>query len=326
MEIFHIHIDKTDHCLTADEFIQTVNSAKLIYNNLVKDLLNDDSGSELSILAPKEGGVDINLVINISSQTSEMVSKAGVAIAAAGFILKFIESKIGIAIIKQNLGKDPVYYVEHPDELLKDLLIFIYIKPVAEIKKLIDDLKEFNADIVKLDASIKAKSDFYKICISNKEINGVGFDSTEDFAIKKNDFINHLSTDIIRDLKPVSKYKELVVVKPVAVNRKDKWILEDSISKELKSYSMQDKHFQELTLNGNFLKKSKQDDKIIALVEYIKELKNGVETTKERRINQVYKLNEESIKDLPEDFELDKANIKEDSNKQLGFFDNNKEE
>lgn len=318
-----LHFDKDDHCLTADEFIQVASSTKTIYANLTKDIFNNYFDSELLILAPEKGGVNIEFVINISSQTTAIATSASIAIGGGTLFLKFIESDFGKVFVKKLTGNDVVHYAEKSAELIKDLIEAIYKKPQHEIKQLIEELKQINNQIISLDKSLKAKSDLYSMCLSNKSIKNIGFNKSYNFEISRQEFQNHVSKDMIRHMPPDIMIQELIVTRPVTVESKAKWELKDKATNEKVNYSLADEDFKQKVLDGNMLKQTKNDDYLIAKVEYVKELKNGVEKNIDKKILEVYQFNDMHFATIPSDLELNKMVKKQVTKDQLSLWDQN---
>lgn len=305
MEYFYIHFNKDDHCLTIDEFDLVIKSVKDVFNNLNDDIIESDIKAELVVYAPEKG----SLLVTIG--------------AIAGGTIYFLETDIGKKFVKGLTGNEPSYYAEKAGLLIKDLLTAIYSKSQSEIKQIIEDLKEINNKILKLDKSIKAKSDFYRMCLSNKEIKDIGFDKTENYLISRQGFQNHVSKDIVRHIPSDIMLQELIVTRPVTVESKAKWELKDKATNEKANYSLADEDFKRKVLDGNMLKQTKNDDYLIAKVEYVKELKNGVEKNLDKKILEVYQFNDMHFATIPSDLELNKMVEKESTKEQLSLWDQN---
>ena len=86
---------------------------------------------------------------------------------------------------------------------------------------------------------------------------------------------------------------------------------------------MEDEIFKEKTLNGDFVKQNPEDDEILALTEYNVETKNGTRVIKDRKVIEIYEFNNKKFenRDLPKDFELNKAKRKSNDTGQLSLFD-----
>ena len=306
MEQFYIHFEKDDHHLTADEFVQTINSLKTVYYNLSYDIIETKTPSKLLILPPEEGS---------------FLAEFGILLTPAA-IIGFLETDMGKAFIKGLTGNEPAYYLEKTGQLIRDLIIALYTKSKEEILKLIEDLQEINPKIIKLDASIKAQSDFYNMCLSNKDIKGIGFNKLEEFPVQRQDFWKRLSDDIIRPLPSDIIVQELIIVKPVTVESRAKWYLKDNSTGKGDNYSILDDNFKKKILDGdNPLKETELDDKIIATVEYVKELKNGVEKNTAINVVEVHFFNNEELAPIPDGVEFNKKMKKEDLTGQVSLFD-----
>lgn len=316
---FYIHFNQDTHSMPIEDYQKAINTTKIIFDNLTKDIIKTNE-VKLMVTAPKEGGIVINWDI------------VTCAIAGAAFIWQFIESESGKLIIKRLFNKTPQEMInEGFDKLdfIKAMIKAFFEMKQDELKKLIDDLKEVNEDIVKLDKSLKAVGDFYFMCNRNPNINGIGFSLEHEFPIDRKDFFEHLTNDIIRDLGVHTEYKSLTIVKPVTKRTsKGKWTLSETGANEEQNYTMEDEVFKEKTLNGDFVKQNPEDDEILALTEYNVEYKNGIKSVKDRKVIEIYEFNKKKFenRDLPENFELNRAKKKEINDGQLNLFDQLKNE
>lgn len=311
---FYIHFNQNNHSMPIEDYQKAINTTKIIFDNLTKDIIKTNE-IELMVSAPQKGGLVINWEI------------VAVVLTGVSFFWQFITSNEGKLIVRRIFNKTP-------DEMINggfDKLDFIraMIKAFFEmkqddLKQLINELKEFNEDIVKLDKSLKAVGDFYFMCNSNQNIDGIGFSLEHEFPIERKDFFEHLTNDIIRDLGVHNEYKSLTIVKPVTKRAsKGKWTLSETGANEEQNYAMEDEIFKEKTLNGDFVKQNPEDDEILALTEYNVEYKNGNKVIKDRKVIEIYEFNKNKFenRELPIDFELNRVKKKEISDGQLNLFD-----
>lgn len=311
---FYIHFNQDSHSMPIEDYQKAVNTTKIIFDNLTQDIIKTNE-VKLMVSAPKEGGIVINWDI------------VTCAIAGTAFIWQFIESESGKLIIKRIFNKTPIEIInEGFDKLdfIKAVIKAFFEMKQDELKRLIDELKEINEEAVKLDKSLKAAGDFYFMCNSNQDINGIGFSLEHEFPIERKDFFEHLTNDIIRDLGVHTEYKSLTIVKPVTKRTsKGKWTLSETGANQEQNYTMEDEKFKEKTLNGDFVKQNPEDDEILALTEYNVETKNGIRIVKDRKVIEIYEFNKKKFenRDLPEDFELNKAKRKNNDTGQLNLFD-----
>ena len=310
---FYIHFDQDNHSMPVEDYQKAINATKIVFDNLTKDLIKTDE-IKLIISAPKEGGLVIDFDIITCS------------ITALAFFWQFITSYEGKLIIKRMFNKTPEEMINDGFDkldLIKVMIRAFFEMKQDELKQLINDLKDLNEEIIKLDKSLKAVSDFYNMCNKNKDIKAIGFSLEHNFSVKRNEFLSHLTNDIIRDLGVHSEYKSLTIVKPVTKRTsKGKWTLSETGTNEEQNYTMEDEIFKEKTLNGDFVKQNPEDDEIIALTEYNLESKNGNKIVKDRKVIEIYEFNKKKFanRELTEDFELNKARKKGIDNGQLSLF------
>ena len=315
IEKFYIHFEQDEHYMPIDDYEKAIKTTKAIFENITKDIIKTNEVN-LVIYAPKEGGVVIDWGF------------VACVIAGQSLILQFLDSPTGKHIIKKMFNKTPIELINNgfdKIDFVKALVKAIFTTSQDELKNLIDEIKCFNEEITQLDKSLKAVSDFYKMCNSNKQIKAIGFVKEYCFPISKKDFYLHMTNDIYRDKGIHKEYKKLTIVKPVTKrDSKNKWTLAETGTKEEQSYTMDDIIFKEKTLNGDFVKQNSNDDQIIALIEYKLETKNGIEKPKDRKIIEIYEFNEKPFenRNRPEDFELNNAKKVTEYNGQIPLFNN----
>lgn len=311
---FYIHFNQNTHSMPIEDYQKAINTTKIIFDNLTKDIIKTNE-IKLMISAPKEGGLVIDWQI------------VAVALAGASLFWQFITSKEGKLIIKRIFNKTPSEMINDGFDKLdfvKAIIKAFFVMTQEELKQIIDELKAINEDIVKLDKSLKAVSDFYIMCNKNKNIDGIGFSKEHIFVVERKDFFSHLTDDIIRDLGVHNEYKALTIVKPVTKRTsKGKWTLSETGTNEEQNYTMEDEIFKEKTLNGDFVKQNPEDDEILALTEYSVETKNGAKFIKDRKVIEIYEFNKKKFenRDLPNDFKLNEAKKKNINTGQLSIFD-----
>lgn len=309
MEKLYIHLNSEEHYLTTEEFVQIVNATQEIYKDLKTNLIETEDDIKLIILPPEKGSFLIDLAVT----GGKVVSSIGPVVAVTTVTTcAFLETEIGKKFIKGLTGNEPGFYAEKYGKLLSDCIKGIYTKNIHELKAIIPT-------IVNLDASLKAKSNFYVICNSNKGIKSIGFDETENYPIERDSFFDHMTNDIIRELPPVEKIQKLIIEKPTIVEKKGNWFCQDAETKEYLSVSIEDNYFIDSVLEGkNPLKQSKDPDTIVGKVIYNKQLVNGKERKKSTIITDVYKFNDRQLKEMPKDLLNKKVESKD--NKQLNIF------
>lgn len=317
-EKIYIHFKQDNHYMPVEYYEQVIKSAKIIFNNITKDIIKTNE-VDLVVYAPQKGSLIAVLGL--------VFAGGAFAVTCMSFILQFIESETGKHIIKRLMKKDAMDIIDEKIDRLLFIKMFIeaiFQTTQDELKAIIEEIEKFNKEITVLDKSLKAVSDFYILCNKNKQINAIGFSQEEIFPIKKNDFYSHMTEDIVRDKGIHNEYKELTIVKPVVKhNSTNKWTFSEKESSEEQNYLMEDIVFKEKTLNGDFVKQSINDDEIVALTEYKLETKNGIEKPKNRKIVKVYLFNGNKFenRELPDDFELNNAKLKTGLTGQLSLFD-----
>ncbi len=306
-----IHFDTNEHRLSLDSFIQTISSYEVIAKNISENIFNVKNGVKIFILPPKAGSFDLSMLLWLS----------GVAV---GGIIGGIASDSVRGFIKgvtKRLAPDKYpdgFNIENSAEVLADTITGFMLETSEEVDRL-DKLITKNKNI---DASKKAKADFYNMCTRSREINGLGFSHEPKFELKRADFVERGVQPAIKPLPVKVELKELIIVKPVNVEEDLQWDLKDKNTKEPLTAKMLDEDFKAMLFNGKCpQRKLKKPDVIIAMVEFHDNLKNGKESKSEYLIKEVYKFNRKKLKEIPAGYKLNRRKEPPESNiRQLNIF------
>lgn len=267
---FILHLDTPEHVLELSDFISLSQQIEIIYKNITQVCFKD---------------TDYNIYLN----AAERGSFKGIftlcliwigTLTANEFAPGFIEGLTGKSL--NELGKNAGQYVS---EIFSSFMLNERVNV---------------PETINLDAALKAKSNFYKCCWLNNHINGVGFSNESTFPIKRKDFLKYVEGDIIRNLNPIYKIQKLVIYKPINTEMEGNWSFKDLENNKILIASLQDQKFREEFLLGKHpLRRSNQNDTILALVRYNRQQKNGQEKIISKEIIDIYEFNNETLKDIP---------------------------
>ncbi len=284
-----LHFDVPSEYLNADNYLVAVNSFKTCLSDFNKRLFQENINYEFVVL-PSEIG-SFKGVIGI------VLKKPLTSIMVVGSVASLIESDLVKGLVEGLTGQKIDYYeaTHKAGEFLVDLTTGFFSTETEELERMVPDS-------LNLDKSFHAKSEFYKECIHNCSVSGVGFTDEHKFPVRRDSFPKHVSKEKVRSVKSDFVLHRVIVVSPVDIDVDQIWRFKDPISgKSLKAY-MRDKNFKQGFLGGRYpLKQSRKDDHIIMLVEYKKQERNGEVESKEVCVHTVYTFNEIEIVPLPED-------------------------
>lgn len=270
------HFDTEKNCLPINDFITTATSLQKVSNELVR-MCFTNAKYELSIGAAESGSFKDWFI---------GVLMGGIFVGCANDYIN--------GFIKGITGKDPTEYGENHGNLIKDMIIGFYSQDTEQLKV----PQEMNLDI-----AIKAKSDFYTMCSNNKDIKGIGFTNDNHFIIKRPDLPRYISQDIIRNIPDTLVLQELTIYKPVNIPSDNQWSFKDNRTKQNINAHITDEEFKNNFLNGQYpLKSTQNNDIIVALVRYERQMVNGEEKITGRKIDTVFKFNDMVIKPIPNEF------------------------
>ncbi len=269
---FILHLDTPTHALELSDFIFLSQQIELIYKNITKTCFKD-TDYQIYLNATEEGSFKGKFTICL-------------------FLGSFLFNEFVPGFIKGLTGKSLNELGENAGQYISEMFSGFMLQEHIEIPASIN-----------LDAALNAKSNFYKRCWLNNHINGVGFSNEHTFPIKRKDFLKYVEGDIIRNLDPVYKIQKLVIYKPINTETEGNWNFKDLENNTTLIASIKDQKFREEFLLGKHpLRRSNQNDTILALVRYNKLQKNGEEKIVSREIVDIYEFNNETLKDIPSQY------------------------
>jgi hypothetical protein len=302
-----LHFDVQEHFLLGADYVVAVNSLITCLNELNKRAFDGKLICELRVLTNEEGsikavtGVFVKGIRGVKKTAQAMT----VPLAMYGLIAG-TETDTFRGLVHGLTGYEINHYAtaDKVGVLLHDMLVGIFTTETAQLEKAIPT--EIN-----LDKALKAKSEFYAMCMQNQRVDGVGFDDKEEFPIKRNRFIYHTSKDKIRPTESDFVLYDTIIISPVDVDKDIKWELQDKKTKSAIKAHMRDDAFKKSFLSGHYpLKASNADDQMKVLVEYQKQEKNGEIETKEVSIHTVYSFNNTEITPVPRSVKISQVDAR----------------
>lgn len=276
----HIHYDVKDHFIPMSDFLTASNSAQKIIDDLNRQILGGRLRYQLVVMPPEEG----TFLKTIGFVGITLLANAVAVPIASDYVLGAFE---GIAEHK------PSDYGQDHGRALRDLTLGFFSKEIEELEKCIP--RELN-----LDRAFKGKTDFYVSCQDNDDIQGLGFDNSRNFPIRKNSFKNHISKERTRPLDSDFMIYEAIVTSPVTEDKNFQWDFEDTVTGQKISAYMRDESFKNGVLSGKYpMKQSAKSDVLKILVEYKKQERNGEIEKRETCVETVYSFNDVDITPIP---------------------------
>ena len=265
-----IHFDVPYHYLLTTDYITALNSFQTTLDVFNEHLFENQVQYEFLTVAVQPGSFKI---------TTAITAIIGVIISPKETISGFLEALTGEETDYEQSGKITALFIA---ELIKNF----YSTPTENLKKII------LPEIIK---ALRAKTDFFRMCIKNRTINAVGFSDKNYFPIQRSDFTHHLTSDTIETLDSEFCIHDVTIISPVDKDVKQKWRFENTTNKSKINAYMHDETFKRNFLAGEYpLKQSKDDDRMTVMIEYKKQLKNGEEEIIDEYVHTVYLFNKNS--------------------------------
>lgn len=276
---FLFYFDTKNHCITKNEFVQSLNTTQAIFENLNTNLFGNTFKVDIVVLPPEEGS--LKQLIGIFVLTSALAAPIG---------------EISSGFFSGLLGKDLKEYGMDAATFAKD-----YLKRILATTKL--ELEGLVPPEINIDKSIKHKSDLYKILMEDENIRGIKYGENDD-GIKRERFMHYISSDIVRDLESEFEYRELQIYRPILGSvQRGKWEFVDNMTKEKVVTTVCDFNFINSILKGKLpLKQSPNPDIIKCQIQVDKKMINGEIIEKGKKLIVVYEYNDKKIVNIPNDF------------------------
>jgi hypothetical protein len=187
--IITLHFDVPEHYIPLSLFIVSAKSAKDIIDNFIKGFSVPDTEFEILVRAPEQGGL-IELL--------EIAVKYGAPLWA------IFMSDPGKAFVKELTGHKPTYWARKlgkkirklsevdMNQVCKMLLALMVIGFLQKDTIDLSYLEEICPSKERFRAACTARDRLFEACIRNKEVQGLGFDASHDFLIKRSKFKSYI--------------------------------------------------------------------------------------------------------------------------------------
>lgn len=289
MQVLEVHFGVPQHYLSVREFFELSLDIERVVIDINRLVFFDNTKVKVVIFAPEEGSVK---------------NRFGLSVVFAGsLMLSDIIGDLGIGFVRGLTGHEPNYYSEIVGSESKKRAIALADMTKGFLSKNPEDLSFVKPD--EIPRAYLAKNNFYKRCIANRDMAGIGFDCNDEFPIKREEFRLKIANLTKKDLgiDPEYKLHHLKIVSSVNTpSSRAQWQFQDMEETKTFGAYMKDKHFRRQFLLGKHpLKMQEEDDVIIAMVEYVKDIEEGEIKVVERNVIKVYRFNDKLFEQIPED-------------------------
>lgn len=182
--IIPIHFDVPEHHIPLSQFIDSAKSAQDIIDNFNLEFFDGQLKYDIRVLTPQKGGLIELLGIGITGYIIKL-------------IWEFFQSDIGKAYIKGLTNYEPAHWAEKFGEQTRELseidkqklcTKLVVLMVLGFLQQDTTDLEKIGFSKEKFRTAYFAKNRVYEGCIKNTEVQGLGFDTSHDFPIKRADF------------------------------------------------------------------------------------------------------------------------------------------
>ncbi|MFA4995415.1 MAG: hypothetical protein WC521_08970 [Bdellovibrionales bacterium] len=180
--IIPLHFDVLEHHIPLSQFIDSARSAQDIIDNFNQEFFDKKLKYELLVVAPQPGG---------------LIELLQVVLPIAAPVWAFLCTDIGKAFIKGLTDHEPSHWAELAGKKTRELseidksklcTMIIALMVLGFLQKDSDDLEKTGFSKEKFYTAYSARNKVYEGCISNTAVQGLGFDTSHNFPIKRADF------------------------------------------------------------------------------------------------------------------------------------------
>ena len=285
------HFGMEDNSLTTQQLCTIFNCTDIVLKNLGA-IFYKNLFYTISVEPFEKGSFKIPFIVKV-------LSTPIISIAAGQFFGGFLEGLTNLPI--SDFGKNAGAYVQN-------MVAGFFSMPPQDMKKYVD--KAYLNPNFNFDASLKARSSLYEVCLKDNRMQYVSFDTQRKRKVDRSNFSAFLVGDLIHELPSEERNMEIIIYKPVNIKKKAKWAFKDVDTNAFFNADVEDVNFLNTFYNGGYpLKETSNDDTLKVLVEETYRLKNGIKEKTGISIKKVYTFNGVKIDELPLDFDLKKKKI-----------------
>lgn len=285
------HFGMEDNSLTTQQLCTIFNCTDIVLKNLGA-IFYKNLFYTISVEPFEKGSFKIPFIVKV-------LSTPIISIAAGQFFGGFLEGLTNLPI--SDFGKNAGAYVQN-------MVAGFFSMPPQDMKKYVD--KAYLNPNFNFDASLKARSSLYEVCLKDNRMQYVSFDTQRKRKVDRSNFSSFLVGDLIHELPSEERNMEIIIYKPVNIKKKAKWAFKDVDTNAFFNADVEDVNFLNTFYNGGYpLKETSNDDTLKVLVEETYRLKNGIKEKTGISIKKVYTFNGVKIDELPLDFDLNKKKI-----------------
>lgn len=238
MGVIPLHFDVPEHHLPLNQFIDAAKSTQAIIDNFNQEFFENKLEYQIHVITPKEGG---------------LIELLQIIVPVAAPIWAFLYTDIGKAYIKGLTGKEPSFWAKIAGEKTKAYLldengrkpekqveekkkppefkqeeqkaasIIVVQMTLGFLQREPDELRKLGVSKENFRAAYNARNKIYQGCINNREVQGLGFDTTHDFSIKRKDFPRYIVDVPAEQEKETEENQRWIVDTPDIIVNSPNW-------------------------------------------------------------------------------------------------------
>lgn len=180
--VIPLHFDVPEHHIPLEQFIDSARSAQDIIDNFNSEFFDKKLKYELLVITPQTGG---------------LIELLQVVVPVAAPFWAFLGTDIGKAYIKGLTDHEPAFWAEKLGKKTRELTdidkqkvcaCLLALMTIGFLKKDTIDLENTGFSQEGFRTAYLARNRVYEGCINNPRVQALGFDTSHDFPIKRDDF------------------------------------------------------------------------------------------------------------------------------------------
>jgi len=281
LAILPVHFDVPDHHIPLSDFLSTAKGIEIVSQNIASKIFNEKVFVSIVVLPPEEGSLK---------------SQIGMLLLGSVLTLTFVNDDF----LEGLIGTDPRELRIEAGQSVREGIQYLANSTKNFLEKENNELDELGINNENFSVAFGGKDIFFKACLQNSEINGIGFTNEDLFSIGREGFESRIRPE--EQEEPETKYllHEVIIISPnISRESKAQWRVKDKESNKTLYFHMADISFKEQMFNHQY--SFQPDDTMTVLVKYEKQLATGKYF---KSAIKVYRFNDTEFEPIPDDLEI----------------------
>jgi hypothetical protein len=282
LAVLPVHFNVPEHFIPLSDFLNTAKGIETVAQSLASKLFKESVLISVVVLPPEQGTL-----------------KSSLGFMLLGGLMTF--TIMNDAFVEGLTGVDPDKVRLEAGKGTRGAIEFVAASTRNFLEKENKNLCSYGIDYEKFSAAYAGKDTFFKTCLNNPKISGVGFNHEHKFSVPRSGFVARIRPEEEDEPKKYLLHDVVIVSPIISKESKAQWLTKDIVTKKTLRFHMEDEDFKEKLFNHQY--SFTADDTITALVKYEKQDVNGNMLYKKSAVK-IYRLNDEEFAKVPDELEI----------------------